>query len=366
MKTEASPDPEADGHEAAPIPGRSLRTDPRAHPAMVAALAPFGLDQPAPTPPVTSGSSRADLLDWAQDIEVGFEALFDALTTGLPPVVGVTSETVVGQGPDGHELTLYVSRPTSAKGALPCAYHLHGGGMVIAGAVTSTYQRWREEVAATGLVVVGVEFRNGAGKLGPHPYPAGLDDCASGVRWVSDHLSDLGATHIVVTGDSGGANLSLALALKARREGFLSTIAGVYAQCPYVYGKWMEHSPELPSLAEHDGYFINRAMLANLAELYDPGAANVDDPTCWPSRATAADMEGLPPHVISLNELDPLRDEGLAYYRTLLAAGVPTIGQMNLGLCHVGELLLPGGLPEVYAANIWSLNRFAQSLLRST
>ena len=37
--------------------------------------------------------------------------------------------------------------------------------------------------------------------------------------------------------------------------------------------------------------------------------------------ASASDLTGLPPHVISVNELDPLRDEGLAYYRKLLAAG---------------------------------------------
>ena len=52
--------------------------------------------------------------------------------------------------------------------------------MVLLEAAGATYGRWRDELAATGLVVVGVEFRNGGGKHGPHPFPAGLNDCAVG------------------------------------------------------------------------------------------------------------------------------------------------------------------------------------------
>ena len=90
-------------------------------------------------------------------------------------------------------------------------------------------QRLRDELAASGLVVVGVEFRNGGGALGNHPFPAGLEDCAAGLRWVADHLGELGASHVVVMGESGGANLALALTHKAKREGWLDVIAGVYA-----------------------------------------------------------------------------------------------------------------------------------------
>ena len=83
-------------------------------------------------------------------------------------------------GIDGNDITLYIHRPTGANGALPGLLHLHGGGMVILEAAGPSYVRWRDELAATGLVVVGVEFRNGAGKLGPYPFPAGLDDCIVG------------------------------------------------------------------------------------------------------------------------------------------------------------------------------------------
>ncbi|MGP4088254.1 alpha/beta hydrolase fold domain-containing protein [Streptomyces sp. KR55] len=345
-------------------PELSLRTDPRVHPGVVAALAPFGLDGPAAAPPVSPRSTRAELLQFAEGAEAAFEPVFETLMAGLPEVEGVVSETHTVVGADGHEIKLYVSRPEAAEGPLPCIYHLHGGGMVMMGATGAVYDRWRRELAATGLVVVGVEFRNGAGKLGPHPYPAGLEDCATGVKWVAEHASELGVSNIVVSGDSGGANLSLALAIKAKREGFLSAISGVYAQCPYVYGKWADGSEAPRSVAEYDGYFNHREMMQVLAEIYDPGSAHIDEATCWPARATTADLEGLPPHVISVNEVDPLRDEGLDYYRKLLAAGVPASAWMNPGLSHEAEILFRATMPDVYAANVRSVSGFAHSLAR--
>jgi acetyl esterase len=345
-------------------PELSLGTDPRVHPGVVAALAPFGLDGLASAPPVSPGSPRTALLEFAAGAEAAFEPLFEALMADVPEVDGVLSETRTVVAADGHEIKLYVSRPQGVEGPLPCIYHLHGGGMVFMGATGAVFDRWRRELTASGLVVVGVEFRNGAGRLGPHPYPAGLEDCATGLKWVAEHAGELGVSDIVVSGDSGGANLALALAIKAKREGFLASISGVYAQCPYIHGKWNDGSETPPSVAENDGYFNHREMMQVLAEIYDPGAAHVDEATCWPSRATTADLEGLPPHMISVNEVDPLRDEGLDYYRKLLAAGVPASAWMNPGLSHEGEILFRATIPDVYAANVRSVSGFAHSLRR--
>jgi dipeptidyl aminopeptidase/acylaminoacyl peptidase len=97
---------------------------------------------------------------------------FVTLMSGLEPVAGVTSETISVPGSDGAQLTLYLHRPVGVEGPLPGMVHLHGGGMVLWQAADPAYIRWRDSLAAAGMVVAGVEFRNGAGKLGPHPYPA--------------------------------------------------------------------------------------------------------------------------------------------------------------------------------------------------
>jgi acetyl esterase/lipase len=264
---------------------------------------------------------------------------------------------------DGHEIKLYVHRPAGAGSTLPCIYHVHGGGMVLIEAAGPCYQRWRDELASTGLVVVGVEFRNAAGKLGPHPYPTGLRDCADGLRWVHDHLGELGASHIVLSGESGGGNLCLALTHLAKREGWLDVIAGVYAQCPYIGGRdWVDPQTRLQSLVENDGLFISRDMFPVMTEVYDPGGRNIDDPTCWPARAADGDLQGMPPHVISVNELDPLRDEGIEYYRRLRDAGVSVVGRMVLGTCHGGDVFFAAAMPEVHAASVRDVSGFAHSL----
>ena len=71
-------------------------------------------------------------------------------------------------------------------------------------------------------------------KLGAHPYPAGLDDCAAAVQWVAANREQLGVSHLIVSGESGGGNLTLAVPHKAKRDGRLSEIAGVYALCSYT------------------------------------------------------------------------------------------------------------------------------------
>ena len=45
--------------------------------------------------------------------------------------------------------------------------------MVMLQANKPAYNHWRIICVRTNSVVIGVEFRNGAGVLGDHPFPAG-------------------------------------------------------------------------------------------------------------------------------------------------------------------------------------------------
>jgi acetyl esterase len=343
-------------------PESTLGTDPRSDPRMVKVFAQFGMDGHLPPAPVTVDSPLEDRRAFAAMNEEAMGAVFDILVQGMPTVEGVTTTTTTITGEDGNDITVFISRPSDADAALPCVVHLHGGGMAIASASDAAYMRLREYLAATGLVVVGVEFRNSAGKLGPHPYPAGLNDCASATRWVAANRGDLGVTHLIVSGESGGGNLTLTVAHKAKREGWLPEVAGLYAQCPYISNRWLEAADDLPSLRECDGYFIDCDELAVLGSIYDPTSSHARDATCWAGMATDDELGGLPPHVISVNELDPLRDEGLQYYRRLVHAGVPTVGRVVAGTCHGGDMLMAGVMPEVFDASMRDVSGFAKSL----
>jgi len=220
----------------------------------------------------------------------------------------------------------------------------------------------RNSLAAMGMVVIGVEFRNGGGKLGAHPFPAGLNDCSSAVQWADEQRDALDISKIVVSGESGGGNLSLATTLKAKQDGTLARIDGVYGMCPYISGAYGAPSESLPSLAENDGYILDGAMMAAMVTAYTPNVEDRGNPLAWPLNAANDDLAGLPPHFIAVNELDPLRDEGLAYYRRLLDAGVPCVAKTIHGTPHAGDQMFGAVIPDVFADTLRSIYGFAQGL----
>ena len=124
-------------------PELELRTDPRSDPRMVGALAPFGMDTAAAPPPIDATAPLETRLEFCATAEIGFEALFDALMTGLRQISGLTRSTEVIQGVDGDQIQLFIARPADASGPLPCVLHLHGGGMAMLRAASTAYVRFR-------------------------------------------------------------------------------------------------------------------------------------------------------------------------------------------------------------------------------
>jgi acetyl esterase len=278
---------------------------------------------------------------------------------GMEPVVGLTDQIIeeskwITSSDGSFQIELRVLRKKGTEGqVLPCLYHTHGGGMAIQTSRDRLYNNHLEMLVAGPssethpIVAIAVEFRNtiGAPKAEsrpgnpqaamdypPSPFPLGLDDCLQGIKYVHENKADLKISTITVSGESGGGNLCTACSLYAKRKGCLQIIDGVYSLCPYIAGSWPNKS--LLSTFENDGIFVGCAFMNLLGEpLYQGG----DDPCAWPLKATIEDLKGLPPHVISVNECDPLRDEGREYFRMLDKAGVEVAGRMCLGTSHAGD-----------------------------
>ena len=73
-------------------------------------------------------------------------------------------------------------------------------------------------------------------------------------------------------------------------------------------------------------------------------------------------LEGLPPHVITVNELDPLRDEGLEYYRMLMKANVKARAVTLNGTVHAAEGIFVKYVTELFESVINDIKGFAYSL----
>ncbi len=179
--------------------------------------------------------------------------------------------------PGGHYLNLAIFRPDTSE-ALPCVYFIHGGAMAALSCFYANYRAWGKIVAAKGVVVVMVDFRNAvvpSSVPDVAPFPAGLDDCLTGLTWVHEHANELGVdvSRVVVAGESGGGNLTLATGLSLLRSGRLHLVAGLYALCPYINGSWPDE--RYPSSREFNGYALelhtNRGAMGYGIEAFNGG-----------------------------------------------------------------------------------------------
>jgi acetyl esterase len=318
-----------------------LVADPRIDPRIKAVMGAF-----PDMPPATDATDRAQMVaevntPEAKARQAAQSAMLAAMDNEqVAPSAGLTirTERFTSQ-PDGNEIAIQFIRPAGDE-VLPCVYYIHGGGMQSMSAFDGMYTAWGKIIAARGVAVAQVDFRNcltASSAPQVEPYPAGLNDCVSGLKWVVANHAELGIdpARIIVAGESGGGNLTLATGLKLKRDGDIGLIKGLYALCPYIAGKWPD--ARYPSSVENNGILLdlhsNRGAISYGIEAFD-----AKDPLAWPAFASVEDVKGLPPTVISVNECDPLRDEGIAFYRLLLQAGVPARCKQAMGTIHGTEI----------------------------
>ena len=152
----------------------------------------------------------------------------------------------------------------------------------------------------------------------------------------------------------------MATGLRLLKDGDIGLVRGLYALCPYIAGRWP--LPENPSSVENNGILLdlhnNRGAMA-----YGIDELNAENPLAWPGFATEDDVRGLPPVVVSVNECDPLRDEGVNFYRLLVRAGVPAQCRQVMGTIH-GTEIFPMTCPEVSRETARSLADFCRGTTR--
>jgi acetyl esterase len=218
-------------------------------------------------------------------------------------------------GPAGPVL-IRVYRPdpptSSATGPdVPAALFFHGGGWVFGG-LDSHDTLCRELARQAGVVLVAVDYR-----LAPeHPYPAGLDDCFTATCWVASHARELGAdgSRLALVGDSSGASLAAAVALRARDQG---DFAVTFQALAYPA---LDPAMNTASYAQNgDDPFLSRSEMESYWSLY----LGDTPPDGLAAPALARDLAGLPPAYLLVAGRDVLRDEGIAYAERLATAGVP-------------------------------------------
>ena len=116
----------------------------------------------------------------------------------------------------------------------------------------------------------------------------------------------------------------------------------------------------LPSSIENNGILLdlhnNFGRVGYGIEHFEAG-----NPLAWPSFATADDVAGLVPTMISVNECDPLRDEGIEFYRLLMSAGVEARCRQVMGTAH-GTEIFAIACPEISRETASSIASFSREV----
>lgn len=241
-----------------------------------------------------------------------------------PETLVVSTEDRMASAGDAPDVPVRVYRPSEAAGTVPTVIYYHGGGWVV-GSIETHDRLCREMCAASGAVVVSVDYR-----LAPeHPFPAAFEDAFTATWWAADQIGSLGgdADRLLVAGDSAGGNLAAAVCLQARDQG-RPKIARQLLIYPIV-----DHDFDRPSYRDRaDGYFLTRRTMEWFWDHYVPHREDRDNPLASPIKADS--LEGLPPALVITAEYDPLRDEGLEYAERLKAAGVAVDDTDYEGMIH--------------------------------
>lgn len=244
--------------------------------------------------------------------------------------------TIDGVLAGGPPLAYRVYRPRAGfAGTLLFA---HGGGWAT-GNLETNDGLCRELARHTGTQVVSVDYR-----LAPeHPYPAALDDMTRALEVLAAGGDGLvpDPAALGVAGHSSGGNLAAALALRSR-AGRAPAIRHQLLLCPvldcdFERPSYRECESGLP-LTGPDMRWLWALYVADTQARLDPGA----------SPLRAPDLTGSVPATIVAAEVDPLRDEAIAY-----AARLDGVGAL-------ASLIVRPGVPHLFLT--WPLSSAAETL----
>lgn len=293
--------------------------------------------------PLTDDSTLEDIHEFAAMAEAAY-GMFD-----LPHVVAyadgilddVLEEEVTVTGVDGNDVPLIINTP---KGSTPskAILFLHGGGMALLSAKVAMYRAWSRLLARDGLLVVSVDFRNSSGIGAREPFPAGLNDCVTGLEWLAARPE---IEEITIHGESGGANLAIATSVRAAKQGVAQDkVTGTVPWAPYIagpahWGVW-QHAA-YASLRDNNGAGFPTQDLIHFARTYTPSEPDWHNGEAWPTFLTDEEIDLMPPVALHTNDLDTLRDEGIEFSQRLAEAGKLVSHLNHMGTTHAIHVYTP-------------------------
>jgi acetyl esterase len=253
------------------------------------------------------------------------KVLEEAQAIDIPKSPADIEEKVLPVGPTG-EVSVRIYRPKGRKGQLPVVMYFHGGGWIL-GSKHTHDRLLRDLVNNTNAAFVFVNYT-------PSPeaqYPVPNEQAYAATKYIADYGKELGldSSRLAIIGDSAGGSMAAVVAqLAKQRNG--PEIRYQVLLYPVTDGSMTQKTYEEFA----DGLWLSRATINWMWDAYTPNKADRKKPDASPLQATVEQLKGLPPALIVVDENDVLREEGEAYARKLMQAGVEVTPFRVLGTLH--------------------------------
>ncbi|MBE9402218.1 MAG: alpha/beta hydrolase [Acinetobacter sp.] len=199
-------------------------------------------------------------------------------------------------------------------------FHIHGGAFFLGS--LKTHRAFLTQIAArTQMQVLHVDY-----PLSPeHQHPEAIDALFD----IYTTLLDQGvqSKDIILSGDSCGANLALALALRIQQEK-LPQVSGLILLSPFL--DLTLTSESLRYNAQHDA-LLSIETLETGIDYYVPKNMDKSDPTISP---LFADLTGLPPILVQVGSKEILLDDAQRFKERAEQANVKVHFKIYTGMWH--------------------------------
>jgi acetyl esterase len=238
---------------------------------------------------------------------------------GTPePLFDVSNRFIPGPTAD---LPIRIYRPS--KVTERTIVYFHGGGWVLN--FLDIYDASLSRLAnKSGSTIISVNYQ----KAPEHPFPIPFDDCYATLLWVLQNATELAINtkKLGVAGDSAGANLAAAVALKARDNDIAIAFQLLIYPCN-------DRNFETESYRTNaTGYGLSTQAMKWFWQQYLQGDAHNQNPYALPMRAE--NFSNLAPAIVITAEYDPLLSDGEKYVELLARDGVATSYKRYEGMIH--------------------------------
>jgi acetyl esterase len=224
-----------------------------------------------------------------------------------------------------------IVKPVESSGTLPVIVYMHGGGWILGNAATHD-RLVRELAVGARAALLFVEYPNSP----EAHYPVAIEQGYATAQWAVREGASKGldASRMAVAGESVGGDMAAALSIMAKQRG---DVRFVQTSMYYPVTDAAMDTASYDEFAE--GYYLTRKAMEWFWDAYTTDPDERAQITASPNQATIEELKGLPPTLLLVDEVDPLRDEGEAYAAKLRMAGVPVTTVRYDGVVHDFMLL---------------------------